>query len=1136
MKHLKTLGLLLAAVMLLASVSVSALMIMPEDGMLEAPLPVKVGDLFTPDFSADKVFELNPIKDTDVHITALGSSSGELGVIKAEKGKLVLDRKATGKGAYDAFKMWINSDETAISDKVVAASFDVQREKNTTGFEFRLTESFGNGAEIVGVALNRDGTIGVRSQYNTGEAVRYSTLYTVDSVNQSVKFTLMYNPMEKTGSAWVTYKENGAEKTVLLSSGAYGRAPGGKVYGVYCYSEEGDPGRIEISNLTFYEAEPTAIDKSNYAINAVNGGFLGIGATVKEDVALPSECKGAALSYSTESDCIAIENGNLVIKRVSDTEPIPASLKVTAGSGNAAVSTTIDFSVVTADYEKVINAMTAVKNGLLGISDAVTQNIELPSENSGAALSYSTDSSCIAVENNKLVIKEMNINANIPASLKVTASSGAASMTETINFEVAVDTTVPIPYAPAESDCLYYEDFEDITEVPSNISLLGQSSAEQQSDSLAIENGRLKYIRNASGNWDGFKVILPEAYKTDGTVVEYELERPSATANALLFTDSAEQNSKNTRLFYSEMRTNGKWDWRGKANAAGFKDIEYTDYKPLKAKHVLKIKHYFSRLTYDIYLDDKLVGKEIPCYETSTVRAALKSIQIATQDLSGDFYLDNVKVYMGDVWVDPITITTPPPSKAVSDFELAQTSGSNTIYWESSSEAITIEGSTAKVTVYDDRESKATLTAYTYQNGVKVYKTYDVTVPMNTLPPMVGEYIYNENFDDAVAVTDDSGNITGYENIDGALSNDWQADKMPTIENGRVKVEWKEEYAGGSLPAMNLHFKADKSAITSPDGSRLAFEFEVENTTDNQIQILLSQPKSQNSRTVDIRKVGSNVSAYNGNATIDGVRPEKKIAENMPGKVKYTAIVDFEKGTYDLYLDGIKYAENFVYRSGTSIGQLAMVIEQANVFYVDNVKVYCVGKSLAETVDADYKALSEGGFAAINASPASLVEENFAYEAPNGSSVKFSSEKGLVNENGTINRPKYTTSDKVTAVVYNGAYEQSVVYDVIIAGETVILPDVEYSGWDGNTYYAVYTAYTLNGAEAPVKVIVAAYEDGKLIKLEVTDNTVGPKPENIEDAYAEGSLTLAERNENTTIKAFVFEDLSNIIPLADVIQ
>ena len=62
-------------------------------------------------------------------------------------------------------------------------------------------------------------------------------------------------------------------------------------------------------------------------------------------------------------------------------------------------------------------------------------------------------------------------------------------------------------------------------------------------------------------------------------------------------------------------------------------------------------------------------------------------------------------------------------------------------------------------------------------------------------------------------------------------------------------------------------------------------------------------------------------------------------------------------------------------------------------------------------------------------------------------------------------------------------------------------------------------------------VAVAAYENGKLVKVELTDNVIGPKTGDINNDYIDGSLTLAEKTENTVVKAFVFKDLNNLEPI-----
>ena len=1023
MKRLKAMGLFLVVMMLCASLPVSAAMVLPEELGVDVTLPAKGNTIFTPDFSVDKTVSMTKGENGALQMVALsGAKEGDadFGVseIAVENQKLVINRSAK---SWDGFKMWLNSNESAIKDKVVAASFDVQRSDKNTGFEFRLTNSFNNGNESVGVALNANDVIAVRGQtkkINTGG--KYASKIVTDTVNHSVRFTLMYNPIEEAGSAWVTYQDNGVEKTELLCSGAYPRVAGG-VYGVYCYSEEGNPGKIEISNLTFYEAEPTELDKVNYAVN-----------------------------YAQD-----------------------------------------------------------MLQGALGI---ITENTELPTSYKGVDLSYSTTDSCIAIENGFLVVKEARPDQNLPAALTVTASSGGVSVPVTLNLEVGVDKTVPVPVAPSKEDCLYYEDFEDSANVSGTYRIGGTADA---ANTLSIQNGKLTYHRTAAKGWDGLQLALPQTFGEDGTVVEFEAGRPTANTDTYYMPTFIDNQgvSPSNRLIWMQMRESGVYNYRsaGVTGDAG----RLNNYTP-SATHKFQFVHYFSKNTYDVYIDGKLAGSDIVTYQRQNKiqSIALMSDRAAAnakpQDL-GDWTLDNVKIYKAaTIWEDPISLTV--PSVTLYDFELPQKSGINNISWESNSPVIAVEGNMARVHAQADKETDVTLTAYTYVNGVKIYKTFQVKVPMNETPPMVGEYIYNEDFSDPA-------------NVSGVIENLFGSTKAQ-IEDGRLKLSWVDGQTSVGLDMLNLFFTEDKKDITPQAGSRLALEFDIEMANQNKaICVSASQANERNARTVDLRVSGL-LDAYNG-----PVNSGTRVAQGLPYKQKYMIVIDFDNGSYDLFVDGAKYVDGFLFRSGATVGQLQVYIESENTVWLDNVKAYSVGVSDKEKLDSDFAELEAAGFSAINTSPQDLVETAFSYTATLGTQVKFSSEKGLVNADGTINIPGHTTADKVSATLYFGDYEKSVTYDVVIAGESVVIEDAEASGWSGNDYYAVYTAYTLTGKDQPAVVAVAAYENGKLVKVELTDNVIGPKTGDINTDYIEGSLTLAEKTENTVVKAFVFKDLNNLEPI-----
>ena len=356
---------------------------------------------------------------------------------------------------------------------------------------------------------------------------------------------------------------------------------------------------------------------------------------------------------------------------------------------------------------------------------------------------------------------------------------------------------------------------------------------------------------------------------------------------------------------------------------------------------------------------------------------------------------------------------------------------------------------------------------------------------------------------------------------------------VPVIENGRLKLSWKDGKTDGrpDTDKAIIWFKSDKSSFSLNGKYRLAVEYDIEAENSNPVEMLIN---TGNGASGVLHRFVSSSIQLGGNSfrAHNGYNYSGNLAEKItiPKKVRVTVVFD-NKGScdkFDLYINGIKIIDDFTRRQYTpTIGMLCFGISAENTVYIDNIKVYNVGMSNKEKVDSDYEFLVSGGFGAINTSRPELVENDFFCELPEGSSIRFSSDvPGLINTDGTINTPKCKTEAVVTATACIGTYKKSVSYPCTIAGELVIHPkDNDLSGWKADGYYSYYNAYTLTDGTVPAVVVTSAYdeESGELIKTSVTDNLITKKTNSsYEDNIIYGYLDISETN--ARVESFIIEN------------
>ncbi|MBQ4110039.1 MAG: hypothetical protein IJC74_04065 [Clostridia bacterium] len=789
---------------------------------------------------------------------------------------------------------------------------------------------------------------------------------------------------------------------------------------------------------------------------------------------------------------------------------------------------------------------------LIGENGVICGNTTLPDSYNGHSLSWSLDKTPFAeLSGYELTVKEMSLDKETSLTLRYN-EVGGAGQNGIIEIKLAVDKQLLLPKTPEKSACMDWHSFDGtVTETYNQVK---QTAETNNPNALEIVNEKLTYTRTSALPFDGMQLILSNAMVADGTVLEYELTRP-LNRKTYIFPVVWGSNyfyvGPSGRLSWLEMEGDKIYYL---ASAAGVNSRKELTNVKVGTTNKFKTVYDFTNKQFDLYIDDVFI-KTIPFNKNET---RISSFAIVTDSAAvsagGDVWaIDDVRTYSASGLID----VKKPPTTTVFDFPIeTHTSAGTPITWESDNSAIDVESTPGMAKIIPaSKELNVNIKASITLNGIKYFQNFAVLLPQDERPPMMGsKYLFYEDFnygDDAPAVPvpdentpteavlpSSNGVIAGYNCVVPAASASSQSPtsvSVPVITDGKMKLGWVDGPAKGrpNMDKAILWFNSDKSSYELNGEYRLAIEYDIEADNANPVEMLVNTGNGAsglNHRFVSssIQLGGTNFAAHNGYDYKTGLIKTLPI----PQKVRVTIVFD-NQGSYDkfdLYVNGAKIIDDFSRRQYTpNIGMLCFTISAENTVYIDNVKVFNVGLSDKEKVDADYISLKNGGFAAINSSSQNLVEADFLYETPEGSSLKFSSDvPGLIDENGTINRPRYSKDATVTATVYTEDYEKSVSYPCTVAGQIVVLPkDENLSGWEPDGYYAIYSSYMLTEETVPAVVVLAAYdkESGKLIKTSATDNLIIPKSaepyeDNVIYGFVEIPITKAD---NTRIEAFVLD-------------
>ena len=422
--------------------------------------------------------------------------------------------------------------------------------------------------------------------------------------------------------------------------------------------------------------------------------------------------------------------------------------------------------------------------------------------------------------------------------------------------------------------------------------------------------------------------------------------------------------------------------------------------------------------------------------------------------------------------------------------------------------------------------------------GGAMTKKYSIGVPYRSEPYCASEedMIYQENFDGKTNLSQ----IKGVVETAGEQGNVFLSD-------GKLHV--KHTNSSIAEDSVSIYFRDDKGGTLG----RIVLEYEVTKTNATHVSLQTVGPNNNPFLGVwNMNHYGADQTKYytSGGTLGDWSRQEKTLSnlyfrENGPYKV--TQYFDTANRKWSMWINGINVLDNIWNgQSGGVLGVAKLSVMLLSSFSmdqevsIDNVKLYnatLAPKKAADEDTAIVKAAGWDGIKGENASQTALTAPlQFSGTLLNkNTSVVFTEPKGCINADGTINQPLYDTPTTVTANVASptlseGDYKGSnMKYNVTVQGKTSV-GAVEYDDPAAGANSAICKIYSRTGETRDVTFVLAAYQGDQLVAIDIQPFTIAAEDPDGDANYAYAEVELAEADQNTRLRAFLFEDWESLIP------
>lgn len=779
--------------------------------------------------------------------------------------------------------------------------------------------------------------------------------------------------------------------------------------------------------------------------------------------------------------------------------------------------------------------LSLINNGSYG---KVYGDLDLPTTLSGKEIVWTSDHEALEVTGEIGKIKKLYVNQTIPVSLTAEVTDGVTTKSKEIVIELAYND---FPNPPIDNnELLFDEDFdgktfvmggeandiEGLLTIPSNPNdgWLGNGD-------VTIENDKLKVEKDAedAGNVGFTYYFNSDKAQISGNNVVFQFDMARTHEDEVYFiTGGTAGQAANLALNPG----GAKKTIRGVSGGSGSAVTKNLD-DPHTENTTYTILHDYAKKEYSVWMDGEKVIENAE-FRVNTLTGLSYLYLYMQGSRVNTLYLDNFKIYHEHIeGLSGITMATinngDLSPNITNDLNLPKALPSDPtvpIAWTSDNDTLLsvdyetgTDTAIGRVTLHDYMEANVTLTASVFADGIELCKAFHLAIPYSDKPTKPDrddeKWHFDEDFDT--------------EPIKGLLEKKGAGTGAAVFLDGKLKLT-RSAGVQGNFDAFNYYFNADKSGFT---GSRLVVEFEVEREEAKRVNInILSTGHAgvQITWNVDV------ITALNHDKT---ATLKTGFTSNT---AKFIVEQDIPNRSFSMWVNGERVATGLKFRStSTNVpnanGIYAYVENtNTNTVYFDNINVYTSIPSIKEQVDTNIDKLKQ---AITNDGLSTIIPDmdtkghalSFAYDADDECEVTFSSAEGFVNEDGSINYPDFATEDEVTVTVTKGEYSRSLSYDVTIAGAFVI-GEFEFNAPTSGDNFVYLEAYSRNEKQMEVVVVVAAYENGALIAVNIEPQTIMPKSEDEYGNILEGYLELCEAREGiTTLKAFIFDSMENLRPL-----
>lgn len=663
--------------------------------------------------------------------------------------------------------------------------------------------------------------------------------------------------------------------------------------------------------------------------------------------------------------------------------------------------------------------------------------------------------------------------------------------TETVPFQIGY------LYKKNNSDAVFYEYFDDEEingELGEDYPIQPSEEDEKNDHSLKIEEGELHLSRGSymKGVNTQLQYNMGDISYTNGkskVLISFDLKMSGDSNQILNYYFRTNNKVSSYQSFFQttidEIKVNRYNSETSKNQLAASEEIDFTQ------KRKIEILLDYDKDTYSMWVDSKLIAKECEARGTDNYTANLYITDNAGNEF--DLYIDNFEIF--DVAPTPLVDITMGLINGRDSNEIkenlylpSQTNNGEVINWISKNGNIVISGEEG-IVEFGDEDKNDVIIATTQIDDVIYEKSFEFIIPkykptFSSAPsPIVNKkgkeiIAYEENFEDT---TEFKLRTSGYLYLE-------------EVESGVMKVE------DGKLVITNdtageKHCHYNLSTMLSNINDRLVIEFDVIRENTKGFYIWIQPDSNMASNAQVLLRVNDSIWVNNSEAGyVDTGYTYTKIK-----RTSKIVVMVCKDSTFSMWIDG----ERVIDRANTKTTVSSMsVITRLNLrsmanmgnIFVDNLRIYEASLSQIEIVEEVLAGLKQPEEIIKRDENGDVCAFEYTGKNENGCVFTYSSEKNLVNEDGSINYPLKETIDNVTVTVTSpmGYSEEKTFENILIPANYVfgeVIHDVDSLGlMSGENEFIIPAKSRGDDPDGGVSVITEVFDArGNSIVKEILD-------------------------------------------------